>query len=1225
MRRFLYYVASVLCCFAACVYAQDTQQGDFVHRGNFIRGFPSTGGTPYYLPQLPIFIDGEELACTVTATCSTNPPSPGLGYVAPAYHLTLGTSGGTWYDVSGGGSTAPPAIGSCFTTWNTSGYTNNSAGLQNATNDLEKYRRCSGGVVGFILILTPSSVADNPGCTTGAYCFTSGWQIPQTSASQASSPIIVQPTTESTIAALPEPVCNGGIEDNDPVSTVPGLSNPACNGVGMYYTLGTTVTNVSSCASFTFANGTPCLTYNPSGYNYVQYMARIECTGSDCTPNYFCPVASSPCSGQGPDHWQFNHLAYGLAPGNPSNSFLVQTGGDGQVYPTQFSNHNHWRGVWFYGDWSNLLVGTNQVASGLNGAGCYYCSIQGWSMSQALRPGSEGHVMGIDGATMKIEYGWAEAQSSCIFGGGFSNTPNPLTYTPFTNMQIARIRCGFPQAWLGIGVIPNNNPYWGGATNAPWITTPTMAYISGSTLVYVSGDAFHDSSSAWPNNPIKLTVGISTVGVINAHSTTLSASNNPFATWQVGDTIAVYGAGAGGSTLTTTIASYGGAPNVVQLANPASTSVTGAAVYLTVPYKLAGQSSWTQQCPSLCYTGASSPVVTQIPLLPVAAGGSGPLPCTTFCGSSGAPLPFILGSQGIVRKNCEEFKEGQFVLIYGFLGENVDNSGGQKGACPVITVRQTSGGGLGQNYYSTLNDVTIIDSIFRNTCTGEEIDALSAGSGNGGGSSYVLTRMLLGNILQYNVNGTAFGCGGFNYSTLITSASHQWTGSNSCDSFGNCTFTAGNAANGTTLVTGGSVDAGAPMESDSFTPAPASPIGCNGTTSVTCYAPNTFVVGETVELLGASEVCLNGTNNTSVVTAATSTSFTVKASSGCTGNGTAEPTNALIQGPVGFQVFDLRAADPVFVDGCSTNGLNMPTYSWSSHTLSTGITATAAAATTPWTGQWSSANTTVYYHYAQGAGLSDTSGNCTLWKIQGGPQYLYHDHVGIITTANVPLGEGTPLSSGPTFAFKNKYTNSYFLSVPIPALGMGGVLNGVVSPNQCGTKACSASSPEGNATETYNYDLNTLSFFKNIILRPSGTNAYYAEYGNNTNFLDGNLLPCTPPACVIQPPTGTGMYFPTASCQFGFVGSSTDVPAWDYGADCPSGNNNVPIVTADYHSFALNSSSSYHNAGSDSRDIGPIITGTGYNTSSIDDAFTRTIFNCAMVGQSCPTNKPFPY
>jgi hypothetical protein len=204
--------------------------------------------------------------------------------------------------------------------------------------------------------------------------------------------------------------------------------------------------------------------------------------------------------------------------------------------------------------------------------------------------------------------------------------------------------------------------------------------------------------------------------------------------------------------------------------------------------------------------------------------------------------------KSLVRKNCMEPKEGQYVLFYGVICENVDNSGGQNGINLYLTVRNQSGGGFGQNYFAATNNWNVLSSIFRNSCRGINIDGRSVSvSGDGGGGTYPLNLINLSNILQYGVtaSGTIGDCGSGAFGIIIVNGGggQSWTG----------TVTSNSSAGTSTFTATHSIDAGA---ANVYT---ASITATSATSNVvTATANNSFLIGEQVILGGLNETVMNG-------------------------------------------------------------------------------------------------------------------------------------------------------------------------------------------------------------------------------------------------------------------------------------------------------------------------------------------------------------------------------
>src|ERR1035438_611862 len=357
-------------------------------------------------------------------------------------------------------------------------------------------------------------------------------------------------------------------------------------------------------------------------------------------------------------------------------------------------------------------------------------------------------------------------------------TPEQLALV-FVDSEIARDDWTFNPAWLGFrcgkfndagcGELPNNNAYYGGA-EPPWVTSATMAYISGSTLFYSSGDAFHDSTSLWGANKITLTTVLPGTCSMAASSSTLTCSSNPFDATMVGVKISVVGSASVNSSVATYVNS-----GTVTLANAAgSAGITSATVTVSPTYKIVASGSWTQTCGTYCYTGAGTSVVTQIPLTIVAA-DTGTIPCTgLMCGSSGTPSSFTLNAPSIMRKNPFEMKEGQRILFSGNIAGNADFSGGQRGVCASFGIRNTSGSGPNAtNYQSTIQDLTVVDSVFNNCGNGISMGGRSTGIS---GVSRQSNRLSFTNILQQAITLSNPGDGGGNGIGYNIGSGHQtWT------------------------------------------------------------------------------------------------------------------------------------------------------------------------------------------------------------------------------------------------------------------------------------------------------------------------------------------------------------------------------------------------------------------------------------------------------------------
>lgn len=328
------------------------------------------------------------------------------------------------------------------------------AGLQSAVNDMEACRTAMG--YGIALDIPPALY------TTSSV---NGLVIPQTNSATSTNFLVLRSTND---ALLPngQTVCAHGIQDNLASLTDIGLDNPACSGSGMYYQLGTTITNITA-GAFTLANGTVT---NTSAYDDVQSMWTAECSGLNCSALTFCNASgtavSPTCSTNiGPDHWLIEDMEVRMNAGNTGDANVISMSAGGAGVPTalsQFPTHIHLRKIWEHGDWTSLAAGANKISAGIQFS-CSYCSLLDSQFSQNLRPGAEGHIAYTEGpGPYKIDHNWLEGQSSSIFPGGNSTAPNMAGFVPFQDVELRRNRMTFPSSWLGQMTVPSGNANWSG-------------------------------------------------------------------------------------------------------------------------------------------------------------------------------------------------------------------------------------------------------------------------------------------------------------------------------------------------------------------------------------------------------------------------------------------------------------------------------------------------------------------------------------------------------------------------------------------------------------------------------------------------------------------------------------------------------------------------------------------------------------------------------------------
>jgi hypothetical protein len=368
-----------------------------------------------------------------------------------AYELVLGSS--SW--LSGPPPTCTFSLPYAVTT----------TGLQSAINAIEACRTMTGVEIALDIL---------PGLYTKAS--TIGITIPQSSSSLATKFLALRSTM---YLHLPDGqiVCSHGLQDNLPTSIDVGLDNSDCVGDALSYQLGRSVISIPA-GPFSLANGTSS---NSANYNDVQYMWTAECSGANCSALATCsPLGVSSTSippkctsaTLAPDHWLIEDMEARPSAGNTGNGIIVAMVQQGSETSTsQLATHMHYRKDWIHGDWTSLAAGANSV-SGAVLLSANYCSFVDSQISQALRPGAEGHAVGQGwGTQCKIDHNWAEGQSSGYFSGGFAGAPSIVGLVPGVDIEFRRNRFTFPYSWLGvtdatcgthgIGTVPHTNANWG--------------------------------------------------------------------------------------------------------------------------------------------------------------------------------------------------------------------------------------------------------------------------------------------------------------------------------------------------------------------------------------------------------------------------------------------------------------------------------------------------------------------------------------------------------------------------------------------------------------------------------------------------------------------------------------------------------------------------------------------------------------------------------------------
>lgn len=721
----------------------------------------------------------------------------------------------------------------------------------------------------------------------------------------------VSPTTVASTTASNNGCASGQYFINDPGKTECVTPAYGPNQTGLYATFAKTHTlNASSpyLVSYTpddgagsgkFSLNTGTLT-STTNYNYAQYMPKIECTAVGCIPMALCSPTSSasiPCGGStsstcptgcGVDHIEIDDQIFAMCPGGQgfgvgncpgatNNNYLFSASGSptNSLHYTEYAQHVHLNHVAAMGDWTCLQCGTNAIAYGIDFSGCQYCSLENSKVSQAIRPGGEGHSVNLQTQQFKIANVSITGSSIGLWlGGGESNGPQMVGgNVSNTDTEERRIAINYPYSWLGTDCLPggtsssanNNNGcgnlpdlnfYYGGvgqhfqanpsaisnivvSGSGPYTVTVTtstpfnpgigtnVVQISGSTCTGGGCTKFNGTFSTLTTASNGFTFSVSSyTGTINPVGTVQVANpgcggSDPNVACVNVDTTGLLVTMASGPVLHDANSFMGSGHQTVHINNDGASYHIG---NLGVPITAAtttGSPSFTVTVTTSLNpgTGASVSVGGMTPgacsgtfttlssnstqFTYTATGCTGTISrsaaaastfCTAWPNSTGCPtslvlqtavsecvttgctnVPFYTGlSNSLVRKNCQEMKEGIRVLVAGVKLGNVDNSGGQNGICFADAIRATSGG-AGQSYYVTENNVTVQGIITRNHCDGfTDAGGRSANSGSGNGVSYQMSMIAFYSGLGYHITQTNPGCGPDSFGISNAQGHQQW-------------------------------------------------------------------------------------------------------------------------------------------------------------------------------------------------------------------------------------------------------------------------------------------------------------------------------------------------------------------------------------------------------------------------------------------------------------------
>ena len=1236
MKKFL---AVVVFCLPA--FGQAAYSGPGLYSGPGVYGV--SAGAPALYAALPqVWVDNNELTCGITSSCYAG--SPGLSLAAPAYELTLGSS--SW--ISG----APPS----YCTFSLP-YATNGAGLQAAIYAMEGCRSqgiLNNAAIGIILDVPPGVYTS----TTG------GLTIPQTSNTLASAPLIVRSTYDSTLASMPEPVCAGGIQDNvaAPTVTAIGIDNPDCTGTNMYFQNGPqnptgTITGITTVSVNTTtliaiaASASAQLVPLTNGYvSPTLGSSSSSCITIDSGSNQECvtPVSGPNQTGLnavfGKNHLVNVCVVYNVtvaegAPsgcGNGTGAFTLANGTN-----TGISAYNYLK--YMYQNECNGMCTPVQLCGAVPGDNPQCQGVIGpdhWEFmdgAASLVPGSTSNNSLIwtgdaDSQTSLTQFAthihfrryWVHGDWTSLATGmnpvSYGLNFNGCSYCSLVGSQGSQLLRPGAEGHVvnvdGINYKINNNwlegqsscVFPGGFSTNPGI----IGYVP-----YVNAEFRRDRCQfpySWLGGSLSGSP-ISVNGTMNSGSAILIAPTGTFMPGWAGQTpgvpISVTGAGplnGGGNptTLYATILSYQNSGQVT-LSTSASTATSGATIGLY---------------PNAQWTGS------------------------------------------VAKKNCLELKEGENVLISGLICDGNDNSGAQNGTVATIDIRNTSGSengaSIGDNYQSTLQDFTLQDSIFRNSCEG--IDEGARGPADSG-VTHTAARERFADILQYAISGSNPGCNGETVGMMLDQGSEYWNAVVTETSTGIAT-----------AVAFASIDAGVSLTEAGNASGGSTVYTTTGNTAAQNAALCDAVDNGRVFVSGFTTPGNNSTYTGFVCAASSSTSLTLTNSGGVaeipTGSPTANPILSQTSG-YGFRAIDIRAGEAVSITNCGggtdyngtgNSAFNQPMHTINGTSVPVSMGPPATTGSTEWNGKWSSANDTVVYNWpGASAGAFDDSGSCILTNIESSPPNVSLLHITFVGDAIQSIGSGPTPSKGPPFIFNHLFQDSILLS-QFAATNAGWYNSAVASPK------------EGTQTEIFNYDANSLTADHLVWAgRPAGN---YTAYGNNpnytvaspvmyfpaTDFCTGSTYSSSGSNCVafkgamsitpvVASITATAItndvltvtannFFPvgqtvilsgTAESYLNgqsvtvATASSTQFTAnFNHANESNSSDSGsatippMPLTLPDYHGYELRSDSPYSATGatpaSDGTDIGARIP-------NIDSAMTQNLFVCPG---SCGSPGPFP-
>ena len=200
----------------------------------------------------------------------------------------------------------------------------------------------------------------------------------------------------------------------------------------------------------------------------------------------------------GPHHYAILNAELRPQAGLASTAAPLSVGQGSETMLSQIPSHIHLAYSYLHGDWTDAAVSGGAATAGPTGAnslpnivslaGCIDCSLAYNYMDRAIRPGGEGHGIGMQlTGQIKIVHNWIEGQSIGVLCGGQSNQIGFTGFVGCTDIEDRANRYTYPYSWMlayNAGVI--NQVTKNGSTGSNYVVGDVLNLIetggSGGTI-----------------------------------------------------------------------------------------------------------------------------------------------------------------------------------------------------------------------------------------------------------------------------------------------------------------------------------------------------------------------------------------------------------------------------------------------------------------------------------------------------------------------------------------------------------------------------------------------------------------------------------------------------------------------------------------------------------------------------------------------------------------------